>query len=530
MSHSLSVEILLSPQGEMLSQVLKVAQVIWICLLLLVAVYVVMRLFGWFKDSGSSWFHGTARWASKKELRPLAVNVDQPIEQGAFILAPFSKREVVVLPREVTSGHILILGPTGAGKSRGFYLPNCRQSSQSSFVCTDPKSEAWHYTSGYHKTVIRYAPRDPDKSACFNWIPLCTDSYMAEQTARALIESGQSSRTEQFWIDVETAYLSALFAHTATLDEPTPATAYDFLVLQPQQQVIKQLLKSPSRIAREQANIFMQTSARLKGSIVPAIAGKLRFLRDESVRRFTSAEHEAPDFSRLQRIPMAVYWCLHEGDISRLQGLTAIFYTVLLEQLAGGSEPSENGRRVPVTLMMDEFGNIGKIPHFETIITIARGRGVAIVIGLQSVAQLDAVYGRDKARVVLQNLNTKISLSGLDHESAEYISRALGDTTVVVERSSTSSRGSLEKPSTSQYQTEHQRRLLTADEVRRIDTKAQIIICKNWPPMLLPRFHYDLPPCEASASALGPGRTLAFALVEPEEIGPPELPPLPDLS
>jgi type IV secretion system protein VirD4 len=41
-------------------------------------------------------------------------------------------------------------------------------------------------------------------------------------------------------------------------------------------------------------------------------------------------------------------------------------------------------------MMLDEFANIGTIPDFPTTISLARGRGVAISIGVQSLAQLEA--------------------------------------------------------------------------------------------------------------------------------------------
>src|SRR5438876_1074643 len=79
-------------------------------------------------------------------------------------------------------------------------------------------------------------------------------------------------RTEQAWIDLEAALLSGIFAHTATLSAPTLLTAYRFITTQPQEVWIEQLLGSASPIAQEQANIFLQTQERMRGSILPVLA------------------------------------------------------------------------------------------------------------------------------------------------------------------------------------------------------------------------------------------------------------------
>ena len=42
------------------------------------------------------------------------------------------------------------------------------------------------------------------------------------------------------------------------------------------------------------------------------------------------------------------------------------------------------------TLSLDEFANIGRIPDFPTTQTVARGRNIQLVLGVQSLSQLEA--------------------------------------------------------------------------------------------------------------------------------------------
>lgn len=478
--------------------------------------------------------HGTAGFASEREMQNLMRGFRAPIEPGALILAPFHKNRLD-LPREVVSRHLLILGGTGSGKSRSFFLPNTgwTGSSASSLIATDPKGELWEYTSGVHmfqdgtSAARRYAPLEPDASECFNWIPLCIDARMSELCARALITSRGVGKDE-FWAEAEIAFLSAVFSHAAATDEPTPLTAYRLFARQTPEQLRAQLMNSSSETAREQALVFYElTEKKVQGSVLPGIINKLQFMRDPKVQRFTSASYEPPDFSELRHWPLAVYWCLRESDIARLKPLTSLFFTLALEQLAG--ELAGSGM-LPVTLHLDEFANVGRIPDFETTITLARGRGVACILGIQSLGQLEGLYGHANARTIIDNCQTKIILTGLDYDSAEKMSRALGDYTYVREQTSYNDVGGIFGGAQSKNITEveHARRLLTADEVRRIGQNEQLVISTNRRPMWLTKFFFDTPPNSAQCGRLGPARSLdlvPLAQSKPMKLG--ERPPLP---
>jgi type IV secretion system protein VirD4 len=457
-------------------------------------------------------YHGSARLATDQEIKELTIKAGSEREPGSFILAPaMPERGIkgqVVLPRMQTTQHGLILGGTGTGKSRGYFLPNCAQAVDTSLVVTDPKSELWKLTSGFQPQAVRYAPADPEASEGFNWIPLCNDARMAELCARAIMQSGNTSQTDQFFIDTESAFLAALFAHASTMKEATPLTAYRLFTRQTPDDLIKQLLESPSETAREQAVIFMQTDPRYKGAIVPAVAARLQFMRDKAMQRFTSATLDAPDFGRLRREPTAIYWCLREQDIVRLRPLTSLFFTVLLEQLAG-EQAAEGEEGVPVSLFLDEFANIGTIPDFETTISLARGRGVALWLGVQSLSQLDKAYGRENAQTIITNCLTKIALHALDYTTAKYVSDMLGEKTVVAKRHgfSFSPTGLV---SMSRHGTEHRKMLMTPDEVMRLSETEAIIRTGNKYPMRVAKGYYDEPARTAPAPKLGEAITKDF--------------------
>ncbi len=466
------------------------------------------------QHGSAGWTMADPAWLGKRGV----LTSEHPrlrLAAGSFLVGVQDGRPVVLPPMEAAR-HGVVVGGSGTGKSRGYFLPNAAWNLQSSLVCTDPKSELWRLTSGLRTNAVRFAPTDPGASACFNWVPLCADAATAELCARALVESGNTKGTEQAWLDTEAAFFAGVFAHAATMEHPTPLTAYRLFTRQTVDSLIGQLLSSPSEVAREQGMVFSQTQERMRGSIVPVVAARLQFMRDSKVARFTSSSHAPPDFGSLRKTPSALYWCLEESQIVRLRPLTSLFFSLLLERLAQGGE---NGEGVPVTMLLDEFANVGVIPGFETTIALARGRGVSLLLGLQSLSQLDARYGEHEARVILSNCGTKVALSGLDVDSAEYFSRSLGEETARVDKTS---RHGLLNASYSHSTAENARRLLTADEVRRIGADEAIVLVGNRRPMRLGKAFYDRAENSAGQRALGPAR--ASEVASEKRQAPPPMP------
>jgi len=473
--------------------------------------------------------YGSAGFAKTAEMADLLLPQKTALPLGGILLGRQGNSQVV-LPLPSTSQHGVIVGGSGTGKSYSFFLPNVAATSDLSCVVTDPKSELWHFTSGVFRRATRFAPNEPEASACFNWIPLCRDARIAELCARAVVEAGATERQEPPWPDLEAAFLSALFAHASTLSVPTPLTAYQLFTRLEPQKLLDAFLISQSPVAREQAIIFQQTNERMRGSIIPVVASKLQCLRDPRVQRFTSASLAAPDFGRLRTMPEVLYWCVPEQDMVRLRPLSSLFFSLLLEQLAAEKESA--GSFLPVNVFLDEFANIGVIPHFETTISLARGRGVRLWLGIQSLSQLETRYGKPAAQTILTNCSTKMALSGLDVETAQYFSRSLGEKTQASPRRTWQKRRfSLFSTGTSDTTQEHSRWLMTPDEIRRLGDRELLVITGNRRPMKIEKTRYTASLCSALTTPLGEALSLPIEFAPPVSLKsslpspPPPFPP-----
>jgi type IV secretory pathway TraG/TraD family ATPase VirD4 len=93
-----------------------------------------------------------------------------------------------------------------------------------------------------------------------------------------------------------------------------------------------------------------------------------------------------------------------------------------------------------VWLVLDELAALGKLSSLETALTLGRKHGLCVVAGLQSTAQLERVYGRDLAIVLRSCFRTlaAFAVAASDPDTAELLSRSLGDREVEREQQSRS--------------------------------------------------------------------------------------------
>jgi type IV secretion system protein VirD4 len=432
---------------------------------------------------------GSAHFADRKEISNFLRPMNRAQEAGTLLIGKYKetsffrlKHKFFVLPRTLTTRHTLIAAPSGAGKSRTLFLPNLSITQKVSFIATDPKSELWEYTSGAQLDPIRFAPTDPDRSAAFNWIPLCNDIRTAKRCAEAIMNAQDTGKTDPFWKNGEQNLLTALFIHTAFTQTTTPAHCYEILT-SGADNVANALLNSQSEPARRAGKPFSEADDKIKTGLIQGLIGKLQFLDDPNVRRFTSSTLKAFDFAKLRHKPTQIYWCLKQSDVVELQALTALFFNLAILQLI-----DEEGE-TPVNFYFDEFANIGKLNNFEKDITLLRGQNIAVIAGLQSKSQLASIYGPENAKTIIENFNNKIILAGLQADTAKDFAELLGKFTYTDIRTSRGKSNNASSwiggtSSTETYYTS-ERALLTADELRRLPTDKCILISTNVAPTLL---------------------------------------------
>jgi hypothetical protein len=118
--------------------------------------------------------------------------------------------------------------------------------------------------------------------------------------------------------------------------------------------------------------------------------------------------------------------------------------------------------------------------------------------------------------VILDCVNTTIVRRGLDVDSAEHVSRALGERTHVERKRSTTKKAwsFFDVPSETTGQAKHARAVLTADELRRLGDHEQVMITTNRRPVLMRGWWWTAARCEAEAGVCGEVLTQEFKAEE----------------
>lgn len=381
--------------------------------------------------------HGTAHWASVKEAQPFfALRGKRAREESQLPLGTYQGHTLTLKEKQLEE-HVLIVGPSGKGKTAGVIVPGIlSERGKRSQVIIDPKQEIVRLTAGAvarHMQVRLFAPTQPERSQRYNPLAFIHTMEDAEDFASCWVSNtGRSS--DPFW-DRNTELLitaTVLHLHVAQPHAPFSALA-DLLSGTSFEDMDTLLSTSPSQEARRIAGTFMKDlrlNEKTAGGVFTDIAGRFFRLHNQKIRAITASNDL--DFSAMIDQPTALYLSIPSSAAERLQPLTACLLMQMFAAFIERAEHSPNGR-LPrgVTCYLDEFANAGRIPHMSQRITMLRSSRVALIMAIQNYAQLDGLYGPEQKQTILSNATTHLVLPGSGQEEVEFYSKRIGSTTAI---------------------------------------------------------------------------------------------------
>jgi type IV secretion system protein VirD4 len=163
-------------------------------------------------------------------------------------------------------------------------------------------------------------------------------------------------------------------------------------------------------------------------SVRMMLGNKLAFLQSKGIEGILSKEDRV-DIVQLGKKKTALFVII--SDMDRSQDLMAnLFYTQAMQALCryADKECEDHCLPVPVRFILDDFATNACIPDFDNMISVIRSRGIAVSIILQSLTQLDKMYGPAAARTILNGCDTILYLGGRDLETAAYIGTQVNQT------------------------------------------------------------------------------------------------------
>ena len=389
--------------------------------------------------------------------------------------------------------NVIVVGGSGAGKTRGYVLPNIMECN-CSYIIADPKGEILRKTGGllekegYEICVLNLV--DLEKSDCYNPIAYLRSDHDALKLVTNLIkntnEKGQKS-SDPFWDKSEAAILQAFilyllheapaseqnFSTVMYMIENAAASEEDESYKSPVDLLFDDLeRRNPEHIALKMYKVFKQAAGKTAKSILVSTAVRLAAFNLPEIARVT--EKDEMFLNTIGNRKKAVFAVISDNDTS-LNFIVSMLYSQAFQELY--HEADRNGGRLPVhvRVMMDEFANVALPENFEKVLATCRGREISVNIIIQNMAQIKAMF-RDSWENLTGNCDTYIYLGGNESTSHEYISKSLGKETVDVKtRGVTHGRNG---SSSNNFQSVG-RELLTPDEVRMIDNNYEVVIIRG---------------------------------------------------
>jgi|SRR5687768_3072417 len=457
--------------------------------------------------------HGTAQFASPEQVDETGLlNAGEGVYCGGYDDPRTGRTQYL---RHNGPEHLCVIAPTGSGKGVGVVVPTLLSWAGSAFIL-DRKGENHPITAGWRQkcannVVLRFDPAEPGVSC--SWNPLGEIRFGtryqvsdAQNIALMVIDDDGKGVQGNHWraaayelltgVIMHALYKSASVGRYPCLHDcanmltgvgdfaaPERQAAFDDGDIRPLRGLFEEMRNvslDDTDAAEREAQLtirsagtrFNNTSPKELTSIISTANNALSLYRDPIVGENTSRS----DFKIIDLVnhekPVSLYFVTTPRNADRMKPLMRLLLTQIVMGLSDRMEydagRAKTGYKHHLLLMLDEFPTLGRLEVFESALAFIRGYGIKAYIIVQDVQQLYKAYSTYEN--IISNCHIQIAYAPNKWETAEWLSRMTGQTTVIKEQISTSGKrfGIGAMGSVSRSYQEVQRPLMTADEVRRL--------------------------------------------------------------
>ena len=189
-------------------------------------------------------------------------------------------------------------------------------------------------------------------------------------------------------------------------------------------------LREYGSLSKDYLTSIISSAENTYKSITAIFGEKMSIFDDLNVENLTSISSENFKFANLGKKPTALYIIVPDEDRSYFQ-LVTIIVGMLIKDLTKFANMPENNGTLPVKVewILDEFANCPPLDSIETVVSVARSRGMRFYFFIQSFSQLDQVYGKEISNIIQDNC-ALVYLKTNTVETAEVIAKKLGKETI----------------------------------------------------------------------------------------------------
>ena len=489
---------------------------IGICVLLLLLLFAFVMKLG-FSEAGEydkernfsfsrKGTYGTAGFMTDREMRELLQVCD--IRDCTGIILGQVGDKVVALPDDTRfNKNIAVYGSSGSMKSRSYIRNHVLQLIKlgQSFYLTDPKSELYNdlaeyaRAEGYCVRVLNLV--HPENSDAWNCLGEVEGSeLMAQIFADVVIKNTGSERGDHFWDNGELNLLKALILYVDQGPEGTQKTIAEvirLLTLQDETALNKIFDLLPiAHPAKAPYNIFKQASDTVRTGIIIGLGTRLQVLQNKLIQEITS--HDGIDLTLPGREKCA-YFCIVSDQDSTFDFISSLFFSfIFIKLIRFADQHGVDGKLpVPVTIIGEEWPNIGTVPDLPKKISTIRSRSLSLVCCFQNLPQLQNRYPLNQWQEILGNCDTTVFLGCTDPLTAQFVADRAGEASVAVDSKSKQLgtwRISNYTPEYRETASVGKRKLLSMDEVMRLPMEQALVFLRGQKVLKVKKFDFSRHP------------------------------------
>ncbi len=451
--------------------------------------------------------YGTAGFMGKKEVREVLDLVPNIRRHPGTILGEL-EGEVVCVPLKTRfNGNLAVYGASGSKKTRAFCVNMILQSAarKSSLVICDPKSELYEKTSAYLreqgymvKVFNLVTPAASDSWNCLSEIN--GQELLAQLFCDVIIKNTGSERGDHFWDSAEMNLLKALVLYVErnyTKERRNIGEVYQLLATSEEKELNALFDVLPiGHPAKAPYNIFKQSGESVRGGVIIGLGSRLQVFQNQDIRNITA--YDEIDLELPGKQPCA-YYCITSDQDSTFDFLSSLFLSFIFiklvryadEKCPGGALP------VPVHVLGEELCACGVIPDLSRKISVIRSRNISMSCVFQNLAGLQNRYPNNQWQEILGNCDITLFLGCTDALTAQFISDRTGEASISV----TSRAKQLGTWRISNYTPEYRetsgvgkRKLMTMDEVLRMDIDKALVILRGKKVLEVDKYDYSKHP------------------------------------
>lgn len=451
--------------------------------------------------------YGTAGFMTKKELKGVLDLVPNIRKHPGIILGELDGEAICVPLKTRFNGNLAVYGASGSKKTRAFCMNMILQSAarRSSLVICDPKSELYEKSSAYLrdqgytvKVFNLVTPAASDSWNCLSEIE--GQELMAQLFCDVIIKNTGSDRGDHFWDSAELNLLKALVLYVERGYPPEKRNigeVYQLLAMSSEKELnaIFDVLDI-SHPAKAPYSIFKQSSESVRGGVIIGLGSRLQVFQNQDIRNITG--HDEIDLELPGKQPCA-YYCITSDQDSTFDFLSSLFLSFIFIKLVRYADQNCPGGAlpVPVHVLGEELCACGVIPDLSRKISVIRSRNISMSCVFQNLAGLQNRYPQNQWQEILGNCDITLFLGCTDALTAQFISDRTGEASIAV----TSKAKQLGTWRISNYTPEYRetngvgkRKLMTMDEVLRMDVDRALVILRGRNVLEVDKYDYSKHP------------------------------------